>query len=95
MGNYENFAEFLKSKRQEAELSQHEVSAQLGYTGPQFISNLERGISQLPIYKIPVIAKLYGIPVQDLVDEVISEHTRVLRSKIEKTLKKHQDSSIN
>ncbi len=90
MGEFDNFADFLKAKRQQAGLSQHEVSAKLGYTGPQFISNLERGISQLPIYKIPVIAKLYSLPVQDLVDEVISEHTRVLRSKIDKTLKKHQ-----
>jgi len=93
MTEFENFADFLKSKRQQAGLSQHEVSAQLGYTGPQFISNLERGISQLPIYKIPVIAKLYNLPVDDLVNEVITEHTRVLRTKIDKTLKKHQSGN--
>ncbi len=87
MSEIKDFAGYLKESRQKAGLSQYEVSAKLGYSGPQFISNLERGISQLPIYKIPTFAELYNIPVQEFIDQVIAEHARVLRGKIDVALK--------
>ena len=86
MDDPQNFANYLKTKRQAAGLSQNEVSVKLGYSGPQFISNLERGISQLPIYKIPMFAELYGVQVQEFIDEVIKEHARILRIKIDVAL---------
>lgn len=40
-------AELLKEKRLAAHISQKTVAEKLGYTTAQFISNWERGVSQL------------------------------------------------
>ena len=40
-----NLGDYLKSKRENASLSQGDVAKKLKYTSPQFISNWERGIS--------------------------------------------------
>lgn len=45
----------LKSIREKANFTQAQVSSRLGYSSPQFISNIERGISVAPI---PLLAKL-------------------------------------
>jgi transcriptional regulator with XRE-family HTH domain len=41
--------EYLKSKRELAGVTQKDLSKNLGYTSPQFISNWERGISYPPV----------------------------------------------
>ena len=40
---------YLKQVRETSGLTQHDVSAKLGYSSPQFISNIERGISVVPL----------------------------------------------
>jgi transcriptional regulator with XRE-family HTH domain len=40
---------YLKDVREDANLTQADVSHKLGYTSPQFISNIERGISVVPL----------------------------------------------
>lgn len=48
----------LKSVRQKAKLTQANVSKELGYTSPQFLSNIERGVSVAPL---PLLAKIVRI----------------------------------
>jgi transcriptional regulator with XRE-family HTH domain len=52
----------LKSMREKAELTQAAVSSKLGYSSPQFISNIERGISVAPI---PLMAKMTRLSKSD------------------------------
>lgn len=51
--------EYLKSKREAANLTQYIVAEELGYTSPQFISNIERGISVAPLKTLSRMLKLY------------------------------------
>lgn len=52
---------YLKEKRLAASLSQGRVAKILGYTSPQFISNCERGICQMPLKNLKQLIELYGI----------------------------------
>jgi len=55
-----HIAKAFKEARIEAGLSQWDVAKELGYGTPQFISNIERGISTIPMDKLTDISKLFG-----------------------------------
>ena len=67
---------FLKKKRQQAKLSQAEVAEKLGYGGPQFISNIERGVSSVPLEKLGEMAELYKISKRQMAEFII-ENSRI------------------
>lgn len=62
----QKFAEYIKTKRLEAGLSQKDVSDNFGYSTPQFISNWERGISAPPMKTLKKLAQLYKTPAEDM-----------------------------
>ena len=69
-----------KSLRERAGLTQREVSGLLGYSTPQFISNVERGRCRFPVQKLPKIKKLYGLSTEQVVDLFVSEErTSIMR----------------
>lgn len=51
-------AEFFKQAREKADMTQREVSEKLGYTTPQFISNVERGLCRFPMAKVKTFIKI-------------------------------------
>ena len=76
---------YLKECRVKAGLTQRDISAKLGYTSPQFISNWERGKSQPPLNVVRKLIKLYSINRDELFDillnQTIIDVTRELRKK--------------
>lgn len=78
-------ADFLKTKRMSAGLSQREVADKLGYSTPQFISNWERGVSHPPISALKKLGDLYKISAEDLfevtLNATIQDVTQELRRK--------------
>jgi transcriptional regulator with XRE-family HTH domain len=59
--------QYLKSNRKQANLTQAQVSKHLGYTTAQFVSNIERGISVVPLDTLARMVKLYKVnPVKTL-----------------------------
>ena len=78
-------ADFLKTKRVNAGLSQRDVADKLGYSTTQFISNWERGVSHPPINALKKLGELYKVSAEDLFDvtlnATIQEVTRDLRRK--------------
>lgn len=68
-----------KQLREKSGLTQRQVSDALGYSTPQFISNVERGRCRFPIQKLPKIKKLYRLSVDQTIDLVLSEERQVLR----------------
>lgn len=48
----------LRALRREAGMTQKQLSDKLGYTTPQFISNVERGLCMLPKTKFKKAAKI-------------------------------------
>lgn len=59
--HHEDLGEYLQRAREAKGLTQREVSLELGYSSPQFISNFERGISAPPVRRLRVLIKRYGI----------------------------------
>ena len=62
-----------KQLREKAGLTQRDVSDSLGYSTPQFISNVERGRCRFPVQKLPKIKKLYKLSVEQVIELFLSE----------------------
>lgn len=73
---------YLKRARSKAGLSQREVSNALGYSTAQFISNWERGVSTPPVSGLYRIARVYGIPAEELFDQLIAQVLEDVRSQM-------------
>jgi transcriptional regulator with XRE-family HTH domain len=71
---------FLKQHRVKAGLTQSDVAQKLGYTSPQFISNIERGLCSAPVKHLKDFAKMYNVNTEELIQLLLTEHESVLRS---------------
>ncbi len=57
----------LKDLRKRSGLTQAQLSKKMGYTSPQFISNIERGLARLPAAKFKAASKIFGVSVKELI----------------------------
>lgn len=73
---------YLKLKREERGLTQSFVAEKLGYTSSQFISNIERGISNVPIKSLKILIDLYRLPADEVIDILLSERRSFLMSQL-------------
>lgn len=73
---------YLKDVREQAELTQADVSQKLGYTSPQFISNIERGISVVPLKTLARMVGLYKISAESVVKIILESQRKLLREKL-------------
>ncbi len=71
MKQVDEFAEFLKSARLKAQLTQSQVAEALGYSTAQFISNWERGISCPPLKNLRSLASMYKVRPDDLFESIL------------------------
>ena len=53
-----NMGTVIKTHREKLKLSQREVSEHLGFKNGQFISNVERGMCPIPVYKFKDLAEV-------------------------------------
>ncbi len=72
--------------RQRKDLSQGDLAKALGYTTPQFVSNIERGISLLPADSVGVVSKILGVSAKLLIwawrkDHLASQKNKILKYK--------------
>lgn len=72
----------LKQLREKAGLTQAEVAKGLGWSTPQFVSNIERGKAMLPLTKINRAAKILKVNPEVFVDA----HIERSRKKIYRVL---------
>lgn len=73
-----NVGNYLKQKRQDKGLTQSDVALKMGYGSPQFISNIERGISQVPIKALRSLIEIYGISPEEIVEVLIQEKRELI-----------------
>ena len=73
---------YLKDVRENADLTQADVSHKLGYTSPQFISNIERGISVVPLKTLARMVNLYKINPESVVKIILESQRKLLREKL-------------
>lgn len=74
--------DYLKDVRENALLTQADVSQKLGYTSPQFISNIERGISVIPLKTLARMVNLYRINPEPVVKIILDSQKKLLREKL-------------
>ncbi len=53
--------EYLRDKRVKADLTQGFVAERMGFTSPQFISNIERGLCSPPMDVLKRMVRLYKL----------------------------------
>ena len=76
------FPKFLIDQRLKAGFSQNELARVLGWKNGQYISNVERSLTPFPSEKLPLLAKVLGVPLEKLIgilgrDFVVSLHDRL------------------
>lgn len=71
--------QFLKQHRVKVGLTQSDVAQKLGYTSPQFISNIERGLCSAPVKHLKDFAKMYNLDTEELIRLLLAEHESQLR----------------
>jgi DNA-binding XRE family transcriptional regulator len=76
--NYVALGEYLQQMRIQANMTQREVSLELGYSSAQFISNFERGISSPPLKKLRELIRMYKMPVEKVMSLVLEGEREVL-----------------
>ncbi len=70
--------EYLRRKREALSLTQSEVAQKLGYGSPQFISNIERGISNVPVKSLRILIDLYQISADEVIHILLEDKKRAL-----------------
>jgi transcriptional regulator with XRE-family HTH domain len=74
--------QFLKDVREDVAMTQADVSQRLGYTSPQFISNIERGISVVPLKTLSRMLSLYKVSAEGVVKIILESQRKLLREKL-------------
>lgn len=78
MKNQKNLSIQWRQFREKAGLTQKEVSDALGYSTPQFVSNVERGRCRFPVEKLPKLKRLYRLSNNQLIDMIMHEEKQGL-----------------
>ena len=74
--------QFLKDTRENVEMTQANVSEKLGYSSPQFISNIERGISVVPLKTLARMVSLYKGNPETVIKIILESQRKLLREKL-------------
>lgn len=78
----EVLGQFLKSKREKAGLTQKQVSDELGYTTPQFVSSWERGEREPPMSVIWRLASIYGVGAEKIFDVMLEYRQAMIEQEL-------------
>jgi transcriptional regulator with XRE-family HTH domain len=92
--NYVALGEYLQEMRIRANLTQREVSLELGYSSAQFISNFERGISSPPLKKLRELIRMYKMPVEKVMNLVLEGEREVLAAALRPTSSGRRSASV-
>lgn len=79
----------FKTLRENAGLTQRDVSSKMGYTTIQFVSNWERGLSAPPIKDLPKLARLYSTSAEYIFEHVKDAKCGELKAKLSKQFRKY------
>lgn len=73
---FENLGNYLREAREKQNLKQIDVAKKIGYDSSQFISNIERGISSLPLKKLKILINVLKLNENELIAVLSSERER-------------------
>lgn len=69
---FKTLGKYLKTKRAASGVSQATVAKSLGYSSPQFVSNVERGLCMYPLKKIPKLTKVLKLDKVELRELIVA-----------------------
>ena len=77
---FKSIAKLIKAKRlgHPRGYSQSELSHLLGYKNGQFISNVERGLCNVPLKMLRRVSEVLGVPKEDLKKAILDDHEKTL-----------------
>lgn len=86
MRSFDNIAKLIREKRtQHAKgYSQSELSNLLGYKNGQFISNVERGLCNIPLKMLTKVAQILDISHSDLKEAILKDQQITLDNYLSK-----------
>jgi transcriptional regulator with XRE-family HTH domain len=90
---FKEVGSYLRDHREKAGLSQMAASKALGYTTSQFLSNCERGVSSLPLDKLPILVKLYGMSRRQLIEFILKAQRSYLETELSENAGKNSKAS--
>ena len=59
---------FIRARRKKLELTQEDAAHALGYDQYQMISNIERGVCSVPVFKLPKLAECLQVAESEILD---------------------------
>ena len=80
MRSFNNIALLIRTKRlsHPKSYSQSELSKLLGYKNGQFISNVERGLCNIPLKMLSKVSEILDISSNDLKATILKDHDETL-----------------
>ena len=87
MRHFKHLAELVKKKRiaHPQKYSQAELSDLLGYKNGQFISNVERGLCNVPLKMMKKISEVLDISAEDIKSAILKDHEETLTNYFNKS----------
>ncbi len=86
-------ADYLRSAREKAGMTQIEVATKLGYSTSQFVSNWERGRSAPPMNALRPLSKMYKVSMDHLFEHIFNASMHMAAESLRKQylkIKKHK-----
>jgi transcriptional regulator with XRE-family HTH domain len=88
MRSFKNIATLVRSKRigHPKNYSQSDLSLLLGYKNGQFISNVERGLCNVPLKMMKKISEVLDINAEELKAAILKDHEETLSNYFNKAV---------
>jgi hypothetical protein len=95
MRSFKNIASLVRTKRinHPKSYSQSDLSLLLGYKNGQFISNVERGLCNVPLKMMKKISDVLDISAEDIKSAILKDHEETLSNYFNKTSSAKKSSS--
>lgn len=80
---FENVGNLVKKHRKKLGMSQEKLARSMGYKNGQYISNLERNLSGLPLKEVKTIKKILQIESSDIKLALVNDYIVVVNHFVE------------
>lgn len=76
---YATIGKMVKQAREKAGITQAQLAKELGFTSPQYVSNLERGITNMSPESLGLICFILKMPDSEIIKMLSKEHLEELK----------------
>lgn len=82
---WSNISNLIRIARRNRDISQEKLSVALGYKNAQMISNVERGLSGIPVHTVPKLCEVLGLTEEVVIANMVSDYRTHLLASIKQT----------